>query len=366
MKTHLSPWTVDLSSYPHTDRDHVIGFCGTLLSVVFGLESVWRQFHPPRLPAIQQALEPFADRLETGRRVFEDAATGFTDNRISGQLLKAAQRTGRCLDYISDIDADRPQTVIMSMLKAMRQHCRAQENLYPLISALKPVGRYFLEEPVRPRVDDFEPSWQLQDDIGLFLDDDGGHCLYVPETYDVQNDWPLVVALHGGGGSGRDFVWAWLREARSRGFLLLAPGAAGRTWSFGELTDATAISKQIDTITERWRVDRRRMLLTGISDGAIYTLTWGLNKTSPFSALAPVSGVLHPADLSSARGKRIYLVHGALDWMFPVSFARQAHAVLQQAGTDIVYREIADLSHTYPREENAAILSWFDPSLSLN
>jgi len=30
-----------------------------------------------------------------------------------------------------------------------------------------------------------------------------------------------------------------------------------------------------------------------------------------------------------------------------------------------VYREIEDLSHTYPREENAAILEWFDASLRL-
>ncbi len=25
----------------------------------------------------------------------------------------------------------------------------------------------------------------------------------------------------------------------------------------------------------------------------------------------------------------------------------------------VVYREIADLSHTYPRDKNAAILDWF-------
>jgi len=25
----------------------------------------------------------------------------------------------------------------------------------------------------------------------------------------------------------------------------------------------------------------------------------------------------------------------------------------------VVYREIADLSHTYPRDENGAILDWF-------
>jgi hypothetical protein len=30
-----------------------------------------------------------------------------------------------------------------------------------------------------------------------------------------------------------------------------------------------------------------------------------------------------------------------------------------------VFREIEDLSHTYPREENDRILTWFDRSLAL-
>ena len=90
----------------------------------------------------------------------------------------------------------------------------------------------------------------------------------------------------------------------------------------------------------------------------------------PFTALAPISGVLHPANLGNgnlnrAAGMRIYLVHGALDWMFPVGLARMARDELEAAGADLMYREIEDLSHTYPREENARILEWFDPSLAV-
>ena len=32
---------------------------------------------------------------------------------------------------------------------------------------------------------------------------------------------------------------------------------------------------------------------------------------------------------------------------------------LTAAGAQVTYREIADLSHTYPRDENGAILDWF-------
>jgi len=31
---------------------------------------------------------------------------------------------------------------------------------------------------------------------------------------------------------------------------------------------------------------------------------------------------------------------------------------LQEAGARLVYRELADLSHTYPRDENPKILDW--------
>ena len=56
----------------------------------------------------------------------------------------------------------------------------------------------------------------------------GAFSLYVPEYYDPARAWPLVVAMHGGSGNGGAFLWSWLREARTRGFILLAPTAAAR------------------------------------------------------------------------------------------------------------------------------------------
>jgi phospholipase/carboxylesterase len=44
--------------------------------------------------------------------------------------------------------------------------------------------------------------------------------------------------------------------------------------------------------------------------------------------------------------------------MFPVATARIARDALLAAGARLVYRELADLSHTYPRDENPKILDW--------
>jgi len=116
-------------------------------------------------------------------------------------------------------------------------------------------------------------------------------------------------------------------------------------------------------VQSKWRVDPERVLLTGLSDGATMTLLTGLAADSPFTHLAPISGVLHPmnfaiGNLERARDKPIYLVHGALDWLFPVALAQEAARVLEKARSALVYREIEDLSHTYPREENARIIEW--------
>jgi phospholipase/carboxylesterase len=64
------------------------------------------------------------------------------------------------------------------------------------------------------------------------------------------------------------------------------------------------------------------------------------------------------ADADRLRGLPIYLVHGRLDWMFPVEVARQARQALSVAGAAVTYRELDDLSHAFPREINAAMLDW--------
>jgi phospholipase/carboxylesterase len=134
--------------------------------------------------------------------------------------------------------------------------------------------------------------------------------------------------------------------------------------------DAGPLDAMVAFVRERWTVDPDRILVTGLSDGATYALLYGLRAEAPCTALAPISGVLHPANFSNgnlerARERRIYLVHGALDWMFPIGLARAAAEELQKAGARLEFREIEDLSHTYPREENARILAWLDPALDL-
>jgi phospholipase/carboxylesterase len=45
--------------------------------------------------------------------------------------------------------------------------------------------------------------------------------------------------------------------------------------------------------------------------------------------------------------------------MFSVDGARSAHRMLAAAGAAITYRELAELSHAYPRDRQGEVLDWF-------
>ena len=348
-----------------------------LLSALLGaldrVEWVQRQLFPPRALELADRLAPHAERLAGPLGALESAPWP-DDLRLLRERL--GQVTRQAIDLIDAFASAARSGEPIELYRALRRLAPLQEALYPLAPVLDPVSRWFLEPGRR---DDDVLLRRLRDAalredgarVGvLHARNDrgtrGGLSLYVPETWEASGPpAPLVVALHGGSGHGRDYLWAWLREARTRGVLLLSPTALDRTWSImgGEDVDAPRLQAAVEDVAARYHVDRSRVLLTGMSDGATYALLCGLRDGMPFTHLAPACGVLHPVllargDIQHARGRPIYLVHGALDWMFPVQTARMSRDALRMAGARVVYREIEDLSHTYPRDENPRVLDW--------
>jgi phospholipase/carboxylesterase len=259
---------------------------------------------------------------------------------------------------------------LVAVFRALRHAPRAQEALYPLAEKFPPVSSFFVDPAGRDDADLLARlAAQAGQDTGIMHDHNeagsrGGFSLYVPEYYTPDRAWPLVMALHGGSGNGRGFLWSWLRDARSQGAILVAPTATGNTWALmGDDDDTANLGRILGAVCSRWNVDPARLLLTGMSDGGTFCYVTGLESASPFTHLAPVSATFHPlmaemADAGRLRGLPVYLVHGRLDWMFPVQVARQTRDALAAAGADVTYRELDDLSHCYPREMNAPILNW--------
>jgi phospholipase/carboxylesterase len=339
----------------------------SLLRALDALAFVARYLNPLDFADLMRAVGAPDQELRAARQRLTDQSDGSADMRSR----LAAASVGALAAFSGLRAAADQEQPLLAVYQALRHAPRAHEALYPLAATLPAVSRFFLDPAMRDDVDlqarASQPARPGETGV-IHVDNDpgtrGGFSLYVPEYYSHDAAWPLVVALHGGSGNGRAFLWSWLRDARSHGAILMSPTATGRTWALmGDDTDTPNLARILDGVRQRWRIDPARILLTGMSDGGTFALVSGLQHGSPFTHLAPVASAFHPlliemADADRVRGLPIYLVHGALDWMFPVRLARSAHQALSRAGARVTYREIDDLSHCYPREENAGILAW--------
>jgi phospholipase/carboxylesterase len=342
-----------------------------LLRALEGLAFIARHLNPPEIAAAVRATAEREADLRTARPRLDAWPERLAPLReplsnASDAALAAFEGLGEASD-------------VRGVFRALRLLPRADEALYPLAAALEPVSRYFLDPPSRDdaallaRIDETED----REGTGIFHADHengarGGFSVYVPEYYHPDRAWPLVMALHGGSGNGRAFLWSWAASARTAGAILVAPTALGQTWALmGDDIDSPNLGRILGLVGDRWRIDPERRLLTGMSDGGTFTYVSGLEAGSPFTHLAPVAAAFHPmlaefADPARIGGLPIFVVHGALDWMFDVGLARQAQRALAAAGARVTYREIADLSHCYPREVNAELLRWLAGETSVD
>ncbi len=361
-----------MSDDPDTDSllDATTALVPPLLAALEALTRTGRRLHPPDLPGLVAAMSGFSEPLIEGLEQFRSLAWPEHLRGFETCCIESARCALEALDLLAGC-LGRAQPVVAAY-RAMGAATRGTEALYPVAFMLPPVNRFFLcddrreDQALQDRLMD---AGRARTDTGIVhagngAGERGGFSLYVPEYHDPAVPAPLVVALHGGSGHGRGFLWTWLKEARSRGVIVLAPTARQDTWSLmGPDLDTDNLSAMVEYVRSRWALDERRMLLTGMSDGGTFTYLAGLREDSPFTHLAPISATFHPMLLETTGAGRIralpvYLVHGALDWMFPVEVARMARDALTAAGADVVYRELGDLSHTYPREENVRILDW--------
>jgi phospholipase/carboxylesterase len=346
--------------------DDIVAMLPPLLQSLESLSFIARHLNPPDFDRVMeaagapdQALREVLPRLADWPDEFAGIKTAL--EVAAGAALAAYDG----LRAVQNGNGD-----LVAVFRALRYAPRAQEALYPLAAKLPPVSSFFVDPPLREDADLLARlAGPAGENTGILHDHNepgsrGGFSLYVPEYYTPDRAWPLVMALHGGSGNGRGFLWSWLRDARSHGAIVVAPTATGGTWALmGEDTDTPNLARILGSVQARWNIDPTKLLLTGMSDGGTFCYVTGLESASPFTHLAPVAATFHPlmaemADAERLRGLPVYLVHGKLDWMFPVQVARQTQQALSAAGAEVTYRELDDLSHTYPREMNAPILNW--------
>ena len=346
--------------------DDVVAVLPALLQSLEALAFIARHLNPPEFGAVMEAAGTPDQALRAVRAKLGDWPEQFAGLRSSLEAASdAALAAFAGLRAVQNGDGD-----LIAVFRALRHVPRAKEALYPLAASLPPVSSFFVDPDLR---EDGKLLKRLaqppNENTGIIHDHNepgsrGGFSLYVPEYYTPDRAWPLVMALHGGSGHGRAFLWSWLADARSFGAVLVSPTATGNTWALmGDDADTPNLARILEFVRGRWNINPTKLLLTGMSDGGTFCYVAGLEHGSPFTHLAPIAATFHPLMAEMADAERlqrlpVFLVHGRLDWMFPVQVARQTRDALSAFGADVRYHELDDLSHCYPSEMNAQILRW--------
>lgn len=108
---------------------------------------------------------------------------------------------------------------------------------------------------------------------------------------------PLLIALHGGGGSGAQMADLTGFHTAATDWIVVYPDGINRVWNDGrpnigsDSDDAGFILTLIDELDSRLALDRSRIFLVGFSNGGHLTLRLALTHPHRFAAVA-VAGAL--------------------------------------------------------------------------
>ena len=193
-----------------------------------------------------------------------------------------------------------------------------------------------------------EPTAPGSYPLGLRRGRDG--VLYLPPQYRPDTPIPLVVLLHGAGGSGAGITQRFRAYADALGIAFVAPDSTDVSWDRADrLTkDVAHIDAALAVAYRRVNTTPDRMRIGGFSDGASYSLSVGLTNGDLFARILALSpGFMDPARL---RGKpEIYVTHGTRDAILPIDrTSRRIVPVLERAGYAVQFHEFDGRHETPP------------------
>lgn len=187
------------------------------------------------------------------------------------------------------------------------------------------------------------------------------YALLLPQNYTADKKYPLIIGLHGAGGSAADYARMWEKEANEYGFIVACP-QSNDSEGWWPLTANYMIIAVVDDVKKNYNITD--VFLTGHSAGAKITYSTALWNPHVFKGVAPVSssfGAFVPQqdDLENARGQNFYILHGKNDNVIPLVNAMNTRNVLEAAGANVTFRVLPNHGHEYPLEENENIIKWF-------
>ena len=230
-------------------------------------------------------------------------------------------------------------------------------------------------DPFASRTGDFRRHYRLDAASEIIP-----YRMYEPTGYNGSKAFPLIVALHGLGGTEDSFFDSYSKTlpplAEQHGYILVTPlgyrvdGSYG--WGLGTPPADAGVRRTQDLseqdvmqvlqrVRKQYKVDDNRIYLMGHSMGAIGS--WKIAPKFPdiWAAIAPISGSGAPDTLEKIRHIPQIIVHGDADPTVPVTGSRNMVAKLKELGTEHMYIEVPGGLHGDVVAPNlAAIVEFFN------
>lgn len=141
---------------------------------------------------------------------------------------------------------------------------------------------------------------------------------------------PIIIGLHGGGGSADQFARSsgLSRPANRQGYAVIYPEGTGRaaTWNGGyccgsaqrnRVDDMAYLDAVIADATRRFGLNPERLYLTGMSNGAIMAETYAARHPGRVRAVAGVAGTMDTGRIRVKGPVPLLHIHGTADAMVP-------------------------------------------------
>ena len=122
--------------------------------------------------------------------------------------------------------------------------------------------------------------------------------IHIPPSYDGTRPVPLVIVLHGytGNARGIESLTGFSAKADKEGFIAVYPEGVAQRWNVGfgmlkfDTDDVGFINELINRLEQKYKIDPKRIYVTGFSNGAMMSYLLGAELSDKIAAIAPVAG----------------------------------------------------------------------------
>jgi polyhydroxybutyrate depolymerase len=205
--------------------------------------------------------------------------------------------------------------------------------LVPVLCILLPslVHAQTLRERIKERLQrDISPKEYIITHDGL----ERSYLLFVPDNYKPEQNAPLILMLHGGGGNAKqtiDTMTPMNSYAGEKNVIVAYPNGTGPfdnfllTWNAGaccgsamekKIDDVGFIRAVVNDIKRQYSIDKSRVFAAGFSNGAMMSYRLGCEMPDIFSGIASVAGALN-ISCSPPQPLSVMIIHGTADTHVP-------------------------------------------------